>query len=318
MARDGRDGSGGADRGAGGTPPGFGAIWSCVALDLVGFGIVLPILPVYAERFGATPLTVGLLVASFSLAQLVFAPVWGRLSDRVGRKPVLVLSLAGTAVGSLITGLAGTLWLVFLGRVVDGVSGASVSVAQASVSDVAPPGQRARLLGLLGAAFGLGFVAGPAIGALALLGGIHVPFLVVAAIAGANALVALRRLPETNPRPTAPPVDRPDRPSGWRRLGLGDSDARAVALYVGVTFVAVVAFSAFEATFALFVERRLGLRLVSIYLAFVGVGVLITLVQIGLVHPACVAGARWPRFALASSSTRWVSSSSGRPSLGRR
>ncbi|HEX2064621.1 MAG TPA: MFS transporter [Acidimicrobiales bacterium] len=271
------------------TPPGFGAIWSCVALDLVGFGIVLPILPLYAEneRFGADAATVGILVASFSLAQLVFAPVTGWLSDRVGRKPVLVLSLAGTSVGSLITGLAGSLWVLFLGRVLDGISGSSVSVAQAAVADLAPPEQRARLLGYLGAAFGVGFVAGPAIGALAVLGGIHVPFIVVAVIAGINALVALRRLPETRPLPVTR-ANRPEpAPEPPRAPLTGPDGAMGVAGYITVTFVALVAFSAFEATFALFVERRLDLRMVSIYVTFVGVGVLITLVQVGLVHP-CV------------------------------
>ena len=181
-------------------PDGFGTIWSAVALDLVGFGIVLPILPLYAERFDASPATIGLLVASFSLAQFVFSPIWGRVSDRVGRKPVLVLSLFGTAVGSLLTGLAGSLWLLFAARILDGISGASVSVAQAAVTDLAPPSQRPRLLGLLGAAFGLGFVAGPAIGALAALGGPHVPFLVAAALAFVNAVVAAFRLTETRPR----------------------------------------------------------------------------------------------------------------------
>lgn len=253
-------------------PPGFGALWSCVALDLVGFGIVLPILPRYAERFGASPSTVGLLVASFSLAQLVFAPIWGRVSDRVGRKPVLVLSLAGTAVGSLMTGLAGSLWLLFAGRIIDGISGASVSVAQAAVADLAAPEQRSRLLGLLGAAFGLGFVAGPAIGALAVLGGPHVPFLLAAAIAGVNAVAAARRLPETRrPHAQAEPEGE-DQPRS-RMGGL-----------VLVTFLGLLAFSAFEATFALFVEGRLGVSESGTYAIFAVIGVVIALVQVGLVH----------------------------------
>src|SRR6266498_2088265 len=92
-------------------PPGFGTIWTTVAVDLIGFGIVLPVLPLYAERFGATPTQVGALLASFSVAQLLFAPVWGWLSDRVGRKPVLIVARAGTAVGSVVTGLAGS-WTV--------------------------------------------------------------------------------------------------------------------------------------------------------------------------------------------------------------
>ena len=157
-------------------PAGFGTIWTTVALDLIGFGIVLPILPLYAERFGASATTIGILLATFSIAQLLLAPVWGRVSDRVGRKPVILISLFGTAAGSFLTGAAGSLPILFLGRLVDGASGASVSVAQAAVADVAEPSERPRLLGLLGAAFGVGFVAGPALGALAALGGPHVPF----------------------------------------------------------------------------------------------------------------------------------------------
>ncbi len=254
-----------------------------VALDLVGFGIVLPILPLYAERFDAGPGTIGLLVASFSFAQFVFSPIWGRVSDRVGRKPVLVLSLAGTALGSLLTGLAGSLWLLFAARILDGISGASVSVAQAAVTDLAEPAERPRLLGLLGAAFGLGFVAGPAIGALAALGGPHVPFLVAAGLAAVNAVVAAVRLPET-------------RPAGFSRRERWESDhshlenpkgvRRELADYLLVAFVSLVAFSAFEATFALFGERRLGLRLASTGVVFTVIGVLIAAVNGGLVAPA--------------------------------
>ncbi len=180
-------------------PAGFGTIWTTVALDLIGFGIVLPILPLYAERFGASATTIGILLATFSIAQLLLAPVWGRISDRVGRKPVILISLFGTAAGSFLTGAAGSLPMLFLGRLVDGASGASVSVAQAAVADVAEPSERPRLLGLLGAAFGVGFVAGPALGALAALGGPHVPFYLAGCVALVNALVAIRRLPETAP-----------------------------------------------------------------------------------------------------------------------
>jgi DHA1 family tetracycline resistance protein-like MFS transporter len=256
-------------------PPGFGTIWLAVALDLVGFGIVLPILPRYAERFGATPAVAGALVATFSLGQLLFSPVLGRLSDRIGRRPVLVLSLMGTAVGSLVTGLAGSLWVLFAGRIIDGVSGASVSVAQAAVADVASPEERARLLGLLGAAFGIGFVAGPAVGALAALGGPHVPFLVAAALAGANAVVAARRLPET--RPTAPRGGEAGSPAATGVREVGD--------LLVLAFVALVAFSAFEATFALFGQDRLGLTEVSTYAVFAVVGLAIAVVQGGVVHP---------------------------------
>lgn len=248
-----------------------------MALDLVGFGIVLPVLPLYAERFGATPAVAGALVASFSVAQFAFAPLWGRISDRVGRKPVLIVSLVGTAVGSLLTGLAGSLWVLFAGRLIDGASGASVSVAQASVADVAAPADRPRLLGLLGAAFGLGFVAGPALGSLGALIGPSVPFFIAAALASANAVVAWRRLPETHPSPgSTPPAEVPERHPF--RLAGGFADLALVA------FVATSAFSAFEATFALFGERRLGLRLTTTGLTFAGIGLLIVAVQAGLVH----------------------------------
>ena len=278
-------------------PPGFGTIWASVALDLVGFGIVFPLLPLYAQRFHASATTVGALFASFSVAQLVFAPVWGRLSDRVGRKPILILSLAGTAVGSLLTGLAGSLVLLFLGRIVDGISGASVSVAHASVADVADPAERPRLFGLLGAAFGVGFVAGPAIGALAALGDARLPFLVAAAVAGANALVAVRRLPETNPQHRRALVAGP----GWTpQTGLEDevmvvvdeteSQKKEVDTGIGrlllVAFVSLVAYSAFEITFPLFGRLRLGFRPSSTGAVFAVVGLVLAAVQALLVHPA--------------------------------
>jgi len=297
-------------------PAGFGTIWSTVAIDLVGFGIILPVLPLYAERYGASPATVGLLLASFSIAQLLLAPVWGALSDRVGRKPVLVLSLAGTAVGSLVTGLAGSLPLLFAGRLLDGASGASVSVAQASAADLAGPGERARLFGLLGAAFGVGFVAGPALGSLAALVDPRLPFFVAAALAGINAVVATRRLPETNPRHISAPADRPmavadglgaegmggldpgaavdpgaghsaRAPAEHDTEGRGASERRrpGLARLVVVGFGSLVAFSAFEATFALFGERRLGFGLASTGAVFTGIGLVLALVEGGLVHP---------------------------------
>jgi multidrug resistance protein len=262
-------------------PEGFGTIWTAVALDLVGWGIVLPILPLYAERFTEDTTLVGLLVASFSLMQLVFAPVLGRLSDRYGRKPVLVASLLGTALGSLLMGVAGSLWLLFLGRIVDGVSGSSISVAQAAVVDVAPPAQRARLLGLLSAAFGVGFVAGPALGGLAALGGPKLPFLVAGSIAFVNALVALRRLPETNPAITgAAVVDVAPEPEG-----VATRSRTGLRQLVVLNLVWLSAFSAFEATFALLGERRFALTEASIAAVFVAIGVFHAGIQTRLVHP---------------------------------
>ena len=258
-------------------PQGFGTIWLTVALDLVGFGIVVPILGRYAERFGASGLEVGLLFASFSLAQLVFAPLLGRLSDRIGRKPVIMISLLGTAVGSFVTGAAGALWVLFLGRILDGASGASVAVAQGAVTDLAPPSERPRLLGLLGAAFGVGFVVGPALGGLASLGGEHIPFFVAGTVALINAIVAWRRLPETRPadvRQAARDAAKSDTQAKVRLWGL------AVA-----GFSAIVAFSGFEATFSLLAGDRFRLTEGGIAAIFVGVGVVLVAVQGGLIRP---------------------------------
>jgi multidrug resistance protein len=257
-------------------PAGFWTIWTTVALDLVGFGIVVPILGRYAERFGASGFEVGLLFATFSLAQMVFAPLLGRLSDRIGRKPVIVLSLVGTAIGSVVTGAAGALWVLFLGRALDGASGASVAVAQGAVIDIAPPEQRARLIGLLGAAFGVGFVVGPALGGLAALGGPHVPFYVAGAIAGVNAIAAYIRLPETKSQH----VVIQEKPSS-RGSALTPSLRRmAIVLFIGT-----VSFAGFEATFSLFGQDRFDLTEGSNALLFLFVGVIMVAVQGAFIGP---------------------------------
>ena len=257
-------------------PRGFGTIWVTVAVDLIGFGIVLPVLPLYARRYHASPIVATSLVAAFSFAQLLMAPLWGRVSDRVGRKPVLVVSLAGTAVGSLLTGLAGGLPLLFAGRLVDGASGASVSVAQASAADLAAPLERARLFGLLGAAFGLGFVLGPAIGGALSPIDPRLPFLVAAGIAAVNAVVAVRRLPETHPHATR---------AGHRQRRTGAWRTPPVVALLAVSFLSLVAFSAFEGTFSLFAHQRLAFGQSATYVVFVVVGVLIAAVEVGLVPP---------------------------------
>ena len=258
-------------------PPGFWVIWTTVALDLVGFGIIVPILPRYAERFGASGIQVGLLVASFSAAQFVCSPLLGRLSDRVGRKPVLLLSLFGTAIGSFVTAAAASLWVLFAGRIIDGMSGASVAVAQGAVTDVAPEADRPRLLGVLSAAFGVGFVIGPAIGGLASLGGPHLPFVVAGAVALINAMIAIRRLPETR-RPAAPEARA-------RAVAHSASPLTRLWTLALVGFLAICAFSGFETTFALFADRRFGLTEGPVAVVFLAVGLLLVVVQIRLVAP---------------------------------
>ncbi len=286
-------------------------LWTTVALDLVGFGIVVPILGRYAERFGANGLQVGLLFASFSLAQLVCAPLLGRLSDRIGRKPVIVISLIGTAVGSLVTGAANSLWLLFAGRIIDGASGGSLSVAQAAVADISSPEQRPKLVGMMGAAFGVGFVLGPAIGGLSALGGPHVPFYVAAALAAANAIAAMVRLPETrhvghrksvgmasSARSTGvanahisvdqtEPSDASVTTGTSAAAGAGSSlghlpKSKVLRRLALVGFITTFAFAAFEATFSLFGKRRFDLDEGSAAAVFLGVGLVLVAIQGGL------------------------------------
>ena len=257
------------------TPEGFWAVWTAVAMDLLGFGIIIPLLPLYADSFGATATTIGILFASYSLAQFVLSPVWGRISDRVGRKPVLVVTIVGSAIGSLTLGLAGSLTVLFIGRIIDGASGASVAVARAAVADVATPEQRPRLMGLLGAAFGFGFVIGPVVGSLAALGGPEIPFFLAAAISAANAIATWIRVPESRVVTAA----------GASSGSIRDLSGTVVRLVV-LTFVGITAFGAFEATFSLLAEVRLGLGEAEIGFVFAGLGVLLVATQGGLIGPA--------------------------------
>ena len=254
-------------------------VWATVAMDMVGFGIMLPVLPLYAEDFGASPAMAAAVIAVFSAAQMVAAPLWGRLSDRIGRKPVLIAALVGSSIGSLVTGLAGVLWVLFLGRVLDGASGSSYAVGQAAVADLAEPEDRPRLLGLLAAAFGVGFVAGPLVGSIAALGSRELPFFVAAALAAGNAVVALVRLPSGRPAP-AVLVPKPGRLALWGAAG------PAVRRLAVLSLVAMVGFAGFEATFAMLVEHRFpDVGDPTVYGLFALIGLLMVLVQTRIVGP---------------------------------
>jgi len=174
-------------------------IYVTVFIDLVGFGIVIPALPYYveSEAFRATPFEIGLLFASYSLMQFIFSPVLGSLSDKYGRRPVLFFSILGSAIGYLFIGFAATLWMVFLGRIVAGITGGNISTAQAYIADVTSRENRAKGMGIFGAMFGLGFVFGPAIGGILSRYGIGAPFIFAAVLSLINAILLYFILPES-------------------------------------------------------------------------------------------------------------------------
>ena len=236
-------------------------IFLTVFIDLVGFGIVLPLLPIFARNLDASGFVIGCLMASYSAMQFIFAPVWGRLSDRIGRRPVLLVSTAGSAVsyalfaiGSGQTGM-GALVLLFTARIFAGICGANITVAQAYIADVTPPEDRSKKMGLIGMAFGLGFIFGPALGGLGLkLGNISTPGWIASGLCAANFFFALAKLPESW-KPGARPVE--DRP---RLRQFTDTMKRpGIGALVGVFFLATFCFTCFETTLGLLVSKNFNL-----------------------------------------------------------
>ncbi len=177
-------------------------LFSVVAIDLIGFGVVIPILPYLAESFGANATVLGVLLTCYSAMQFLFAPVWGRVSDRIGRRPVMLITIAGTSLALLALGLAPSLFWLFVARLLGGLFSANISVATAYVADLTEGPERTRWMGLIGAAFGIGFILGPAIGGLLAPYGYHVPMLAAAALAAINFVYGLATLREPPARQT--------------------------------------------------------------------------------------------------------------------
>jgi multidrug resistance protein len=252
-------------------------IFVTIFIDLIGFGIVIPVLPLYASRFGASETVVGLLLASYSAMQFIFAPILGKLSDRIGRRPVLLLSLIGTSIGFLVMGFADSLWLLFAARVIDGISGGNISTAQAYIADVTPPAERSRGMGLIGAAFGLGFIFGPAIGGLMSQVSPSAPFFFAAALAAANATALYFFLPESLSE-----ASRRDRERAALAAVLEQSGSWQLSAIMATYFFATVAFAMLTATYALFANQRFGFDVTHTGYLFAYLGLLGALIQGGL------------------------------------
>ena len=258
-----------------------------VLVDLLGFTLVMPLLAPFAEHYGFSPGQIGLLFSAYPVCQLVAGPILGRLSDRYGRRPILVLSQAGTALSFLILGLSRDFRVMLFARLLDGASGGNILVAQAYVADVTPPEHRARGMGLIGMAFGLGFVLGPLLGGV-LVGPppvqewrLRLPFLVAAGFSTIAWLMVVVRLPESR-RPRDGGSSEPARPE---LRGIVDTvKLPGIGLLVSLGFLAVLAFASFEGTFALFLGRRFRWDAQTAAFAFAGIGFLSAVVQGGLIR----------------------------------
>lgn len=290
----------------------LGILFLVVFVDLLGFGMVIPVMPLYAERLGASEAWIGLLSTGYSAMQLVFAPVWGALSDRVGRRPVLLLSIAMTAVAFLLYGLADSFAMLLASRLFAGVATANIAIAQAYVADVTPPEGRARGMGMIGAAFGLGFTLGPAIGGLLSTRSLALPGFAAAALSAVNLVGAFVLLPEPSER--SPAARR-----GRIRALVEEMGRPGILPLLVIYLLVVLAFSAMENTYSLLAQQRFGLSDRHVAYVFAYIGVIVVVVQGGLIGPLTrrlgekrllVAGAVLQAVALA-----WLPFASGVPGL---
>lgn len=249
-------------------------IFLTVFIDLLGFGIIIPLLPFYAEAYGANAFTVGMLGTVYSLMQFLFAPIWGRWSDRVGRRPIILLGLLGSFASYLALALSGSLALIFAARILGGIAGANIPTAQAYIADITTPENRARGMGMVGAAFGLGFIFGPALGGILTHLGPAAPMWAASTLCLANFCAAWLLLPESRS------IASETRPSiGRMQLFRRSVGKPQLLLLLVLYFLISMAFSGFEATFALFSERRFGFTSANIGYVFAFVGTVLTIVQ---------------------------------------
>ena len=261
-------------------------IFIIVLIDLLGLTVIIPLMPLYATSFGADPLLIGVLGAAYPVMQFIGAPFLGRLSDRFGRKPILIISQLGTFVGFLILGLANSLWLLFLARIVDGISGANISTAQAAITDSTNEKTRTQGLGLLGAAFGMGFIIGPVIAFLSLAASgndYRIPAFVAAGFSALSILLTTFWFQETLPQ------DKRGARVGTPAFSFTAMNQAlrnpAVGILLVLIFAQQIAFGGFEQLLALFTLNRLGLNASGNAVIFVFVGVIVVAVQGGFIGP---------------------------------
>ncbi|MEA3208964.1 MAG: transporter, family, tetracycline resistance protein [Chthoniobacter sp.] len=260
----------------------LGLIFLTLFIDMVGFGIVIPVLPLYAEgTIHATPAQLSWIVGIYSLLQLVCSPLFGKWSDRIGRKPVLVVSIIGTAIGFMILGAAHTVWMLVLGRIIDGASGGNISTAMACIADVTTKENRSRNMGLVGAAFGLGFMIGPALGGiLSKHFGLATPFYFAAGLALLNALLVWLRLPET--------LTAASRERAKERATIGEvfhgGRTGIIAAILASQLTSVIGFSIMTSLFALFCKERFGYDAAHVGYLLAYVGLLGVVFQGGLLR----------------------------------
>src|SRR3954466_12087319 len=250
-----------------------------VFIDLVGFGIVIPILPLYAEHFHASPVAIGWLTGIYSGMQIIFTPILGKLSDRFGRRPVLFVSIVGTAIGFTLMGLAHSLTLLFVARILAGITGGNIAIPQAYLADVTAPEKRSRALGMIGAAFGLGFAFGPLIGGLMSRISYSAPFFFSAGLAVINAALVYLILPESLPR------ERRARQHARASIAEVFRHGRGAmfGIVLGTYFFLIVGFSIMTTLFALFTEKRFGYDAQANGYMFGFVGIVSVIVQGGLI-----------------------------------
>lgn len=258
-----------------------------VFIDLLGFGLFIPLLPFYAEAFGADPFRVGLVMATYSLTQFLFAPYWGHLSDRVGRRPVLLLTLAGTAAAYVWLGFADALWAMFAARAVGGAMAGNIATAFAYVADVTTRDDRTRGMGLIGAAFGLGFIAGPALGGI-LAGSdpvsadFRTPALTAAGLSFAAWCLAIPMLKESLSAEARQRLAS-EKPRGRWLMLRAALERPDVGLLIGLSFLTTFVFAGLETTFAMWSRRQYGWGPEQNGYMFAGVGLLSAVVQGGLI-----------------------------------